>query len=389
MSKKKIMIVIPGMNYGGMERVAFITRDMLLKKGYEVQFITLYRGNQEYNPSFDYTSLDCEVRKSKFGKIITTIARIVKLKRQKRKLRPDYVLSFGQNANFCNVFSKNKEKLILGIRSYDWLYSYFFNFKLEKIIYRNADLVLSVSKLIKEEAEKTFDIPTSKSDFLYNPYNLKEINLKAKEPIFEIDIPEDKLVIVSVGRLEDQKGFYHLIKAIYLMSNKSSVIVYIIGTGTQRKRLEQLINDLDLQRHVFLIGGQENPYKFMKRANIYVMSSITEGFPNALVEAMAVGTPVLSTDCLSGPREILTNSDIYLRTSGMEYGEYGVLVEEMTDSKNYDPNFIEECDYILSNSISKIVKDIDKMSYYSVAGKKRVSQFSYEEFENKLVSHLL
>ena len=142
MSKKKIMIVIPGMNYGGMERVAFITRNMLLKKGYEVQFITLYRGNQEYNPSFDYTSLDCEVRKSKFGKIITTIARIVKLKRQKKKVRPDYVLSFGQNANFCNVFSKNKEKLILGIRSYDWLYSYFFNFKLEKIIYRNADLVI-------------------------------------------------------------------------------------------------------------------------------------------------------------------------------------------------------------------------------------------------------
>ncbi|CAI3293190.1 glycosyltransferase [Enterococcus cecorum] len=381
---KKILIVLPGMYFGGMERVSFIARERLLANGYDVDYVTLFRGDPDYKPDFEYTSLDCEIKKSKIGKVLTTIQRIKKLKSYKKKTKPDCVIAYGQNANFCNVFSRYKEKVIIGIRSYDWLYNYFFNYKIEKMIYDKADQVIAVSRLIQVDAEEIFNIDKQKSDFLYNPYDLELINGKASEDISEIAIPEDKIVLVSAGRLENQKGFYHLIKALSLFDS-SNIKLYILGHGGCEKDLRHLINSLNLEDVVTLMGGQSNPYKFMKKADLYVMPSISEGFPNALVEAMSVGTPVLSADCLSGPREILTEDDIHKRTVGIEYGKYGILVEAMTDSKNYDPSVIEDCDRILADAIKTVTANKELMKEYGRLAQERASVFSYEAFEKKLL----
>lgn len=381
---KKILIVLPGMYYGGMERVSFIARELLLKNGYSVDFVTLYRGDPDYTPNFEYTSLDCEIKKTKLGKILTAVKRVSKLKEYKKDTNPDIVISYGQNANFCNVLSKRNEQVIVGIRSYDWLYKYFFNYRIEKMIYDKADQVISVSKLIQADAEEKFQITKNKSDFLYNPYDLEYINNRAKEDITEIKIPEDKTILVSAGRIENQKGFYHLVKALSLI-NPSKFRLYILGHGGRENDLRTLINRLGLEDSVILMGGQSNPYKFMKRADLYVMPSITEGFPNALVEAMSVGTPVVCSDCLSGPREILTEDDIHKRTKGIEYGHYGILVQEMTDSKNYDPALIEDCDRILAEAIQNIINDKEQMKKYGVLAKQRAAVFSYKMFENKLI----
>lgn len=82
----------------------------------------------------------------------------------------------------------------------------------------------------------------------------------------------------------------------------------IVGHGDKETQLRRLIKDLGLESNAILMGGQENPYKFMKHSDLYVLSSLTEGFPNAMVEAMSVGLPILAVDCKSGPREILSLS---------------------------------------------------------------------------------
>ena len=385
---KKILITIPGMYFGGMERVAFIARELLLQYGYDVCLVTLFKGDPDYVPDFEYTCLGCEVSPSKIGKIFTTFKRIGALKKYKKEAKPDYVITFGKSPCFCNVWSKCGEKIIVGIRSYDWLEKYYYGFYLEKLMYKMADKVVSVSKLIQIDAEKIFAISPDKSSYLYNPYDIDLINVKASETITEVEIPSDKKVIVSAGRLEHQKGFYHLIKAISLMKSRQDIRIYILGHGKQKKELERMIKELDLEDTVFLLGGQNNPYKFMKRADLYVMSSISEGFPNALVEAMAVGTPVLSSDCKSGPREILTEADLYKCTETIEYGEYGVLVTAMTDSKNYDISSIEKCDMVLAEAMDVIINDTVSLIEYGNKAQERAKVFSYEVFGKKLLELL-
>ncbi|HAR0430854.1 TPA: glycosyltransferase [Enterococcus faecium] len=302
---KKVTILIPGMYYGGMERVAFITRQILLKNNYNVSFVTLFDNDADYQPNFEYLSLKCDIKPSKFGKVINIFKRVYKMKSVKKKLKTDITISFGQSCNLVNVLSKRDDKVYVGIRSYDWLFQYIFHYYVDKFVYKKADAVVSVSQLIKRDAENIFNFNKDKSYFLYNPYDLELINNKSKEKITEIEVPTDKKIIVTVGRLEDQKGLYHLIKAISMLKNKDNVVVYILGHGTKKELLENLIKAYQLQNVIFLLGGQSNPYKYMSRADLYVMPSITEGFPNALVEAMSTETAVLCADCKSGPREIL------------------------------------------------------------------------------------
>lgn len=383
----KILIVLPGMYYGGMERVAFITREILIKKGHKVELVTLFKGDPDYTPDFDYTSLNCEIKNSKIGKIINTFQRMYCMRKFKNTYDPDIVLTYGKSPAFVNVFTKKKEQVFVGIRSYDWLERFYYGYTLEKLMYRKADKVISVSKLIQMDAEKKFAIPKEKSTFLYNPYDLEVIQKKAAETIVETEIPNDKKIVVTAGRLENQKGFYHLVKAVALLpqSKKNEIHVYIMGHGSKFNELQKLIKQLNVESQISLLGGQSNPYKFMSRADLYIMPSISEGFPNALVEAMAVGTPVLSADCKSGPREILTNETLEKRTKGIEYGEYGVLFEEVTDSRIYTADTIEECDRIMATAISSVLWNQKLLDEYGCKALERVKAFSYETYTNNLL----
>jgi glycosyltransferase involved in cell wall biosynthesis len=121
-------------------------------------------------------------------------------------------------------------------------------------------------------------------------------------------------VILGVGRLEEQKDFPTLLKAFALLRKKVNARLVILGEGKLRAVLETLIQELGIENHVQLAGFTSNPYAFMKRADVFVLSSVLEGLPTVLIEAMALGTPVVSTDCKSGPKEIT------------EHAGYGTLV---------------------------------------------------------------
>lgn len=141
---------------------------------------------------------------------------------------------------------------------------------------------------------------------IHNPVVTPELESRAEEPV---DHPwlqaGQKPVLMGVGRLTKQKDFPNLINAFAEVRRQHDVRLMILGEGELRGELEQLVSSLGLGEHVALPGFAPNPYAYMKRARMFVLSSLWEGLPTVLIEAMAVGTPVVATDCPSGPQEIL------------------------------------------------------------------------------------
>lgn len=186
---------------------------------------------------------------------------------------------------------------------------------LVRIFYPWADAVVAVSRGVADDLIKLTKLPQEKVHVIYNPIVTPELFAKAEEtldhPWFT---PGEPPVILSVGRLTPAKDYPTLIKAFDLVSKEMPARLMILGEGEERPRLEALIKERGLEEDVTLPGFVDNPYKYMKHAAIFVLSSQWEGFGNVLVETMALGTPVVSTDCPSGPAEIL------------EGGKWGKLV---------------------------------------------------------------
>jgi len=174
-----------------------------------------------------------------------------------------------------------------------------------------ADAVVAVSKGVAEDLLKIAGLPKEKIRVIYNPVITPELFAKAEEPVDQPWFrPGEPPVILGVGRLTAQKDFPTLIRAFALVRKERPARLMILGEGEERPKLEALVRELDLEKDVALPGFVDNPYKYMKRAALFVLSSRWEGLPAVLIEALALGTPVVSTDCPSGPREILENGKL-------------------------------------------------------------------------------
>jgi glycosyltransferase involved in cell wall biosynthesis len=153
---------------------------------------------------------------------------------------------------------------------------------------------------------RVLKVPRKQIYVIYNPTFDDSLLLRAKEPVehswFQAGEPP---VILGVGRLTYQKDFATLLRAFARVRQELVCRLVILGEGEERAKLEGLAEELGVRKHVDLPGFVDNPYKYMIRASVFVLSSRYEGLPNVLIEALACGVPVVSTDCPSGPREIL------------------------------------------------------------------------------------
>ena len=385
---KKVVFLIGGLNFGGMERVVFIAHE-LLKSIYDVSIVTLYKTNADYNLNFEVYDLNLPPNKGKFFKAINMLKRINAVKQMKKDLKPDIVISFGMYTNYLNVLTKESEKIIISIRSYDWLTKPFLTKKIDKWIIGKADSINSVSEIIALGAEKIWKIDKELNSVIYNPYNVQYIKELARQEVNQELFLKDYFTIVSAGRLADQKGYNHLIKAMSLVIKKyPKVQLIILGNGERRQDIEKLVDSLEISKNVSLIGGKKNPYKYMQKADLYVLSSLAEGFPNALVEAMCVNTPILATDCKSGPREILSLQDFTKVATDVEVCEYGILVPPVSGSKNYDKDHIEKCDELLAKGIIFMIENEKLRRDLAIKSDERVEKFSYDLFKNNMIKEL-
>ena len=200
-----------------------------------------------------------------------------------------------------NISSMLKDKSVL-IRS--------FNFMIKKFVYKYSDKVIAISDGVAQDLIKNFNLSPNKVRVIYNPSADPEIknlsNENVTHPWFQIDIP----IIIGIGRLAYQKDFSTLIKAFSILRKEKDCKLIIIGEGSERSKIESLISKENLKDDIELMGFQVNPWKYLSKSNLFVLSSLWEGFGNVIVESMYLGTPVISTDCPSGPREILKNGDL-------------------------------------------------------------------------------
>jgi len=179
---------------------------------------------------------------------------------------------------------------------------------LERYVFNKVKIIIVPSEAMKQDLIINYAIDSNKIRVINNPVDINLIEAMADQavdhPWFESSIP----VVVGMGRLTGQKGFRELINAFNLVNKKNiNLRLVIIGDGEERPRLKKLVDELQLNDVVDFLGSQENPYKYISKADIFVSSSFYEGFPNALLEAMACNTVVISTDCLSGPAEIINH----------------------------------------------------------------------------------
>lgn len=314
---KHIAFFLPCMQGGGAERVVINLLKEMVLQGISLDLILA----TAEGPLLSQIPEQIRVIDLAVGRVIKAI---LPLSRYLRKYKPQALISHMAHANVISVLAKElartDTKLVLvEHNTLSASKSQLMRAKLVpllmKLVYPRANHLVGVSQAVSDDLEAQLSLKKSKVKTIYNPVVNDNLIAKAKAPLEHSWFTENAPpVFVAVGRLTVQKDFASLIKAFALLRKKKMARLIILGEGELRAELEVLIKKLSIADDVSMPGFVANPYAYMSKANAFVLSSLWEGLPTVLIEAMACGCPVISTDCPSGPEEIL------------EAGKYGELV---------------------------------------------------------------
>ena len=390
--KKKIMLIVPMLHQGGFERVCVATA-RLLEPYYEVYIVIFSAMDIAYDiRGLHVMDIHMKSVEGKAGKGLNVFRRAKRVAALKKEYRIDIAYSFGPTANLVNVFSRggilgtgkgggNRAEVWCGVRSYMDMG----NPGLLRLFCRRSDRVISCSRLIRRELEERFSC--RKVCTLYNPFDLAAIQEQSREAGEKERLPFAGCgrVIVSMGRQDDVKGFWHLIKSFSILHRKyEDARLLIVGEGDFREYWE-LAEALGISDAVSFPGVKKNPFPYLALGRMYVMTSINEGFPNVLVEAMSLGIPVISANCMTGPAEILSDDfDAVSRRQEYLDADYGILIPVRDAKKVLDAAVITEEERKLSEQMERLLSDEALHEKYSQAAVRRAAQFSGEAYVERI-----
>jgi len=302
------------MEGGGTEKTALRLLSQLDRTRYKLKLI-LFNARGEFFKDLpeDIEILDLGKRNRwHFFSLIMRIRKIIKTE------KPDVLLSFLFYTNIVTAFSamflKNRPRLIVSERNYHRAYLPFERFSwLKKIFlaiaYRQTDQVIAISRGIAKAVSEDFKVPAQKIRVIYNPVDLDEVRQLSRAET-DCDFLNNKAapVVITAGRLSRQKNFSLLIEAFTGVLKQMPAHLVILGKGELRPKLELFSKNLGIGGNLTFAGFQKNPFAWISKADLFVLTSSWEGFGNVITEAMACGIPVISTRCSSGPAEIITDN---------------------------------------------------------------------------------
>jgi len=315
---KKLAIFIPTLYGGGAERVMLRVAEGILARGYSVDLVLA----QVDGPYLAEVPKSARLVDLKAPRVLLSLPSLV---RYLRNEQPDTLLS-GLHANIIALWARSlarvQTRVVVSIHStlsYQTRYATDLRVRLEpqliKRFHRWADGIIAVSTGVADDLCRMTRIPRKFIQVIYNPVITPQVRVMSQVPLehpwFNLGEPP---VILAAGHLTALKDFTTLIRAFALVREIRSARLLILGEGEERIAIEALVKQLGLEQDVSLPGFIVNPYPYMVRAPVFVLSSKWEGLPTVLIEALFCGALIVSTDCPSGPREILRD------------GQYGQLV---------------------------------------------------------------
>lgn len=403
---KKIAIVIPSLFGGGAEKAASIIANEL-NKHFHVYIVTLEEGisySIDENISFvSLTKLHCKA--SKLIKLMYFPYQILKLKNTLDKITPDIVVSFMERTSFMlhllkkykNIYTFHnymsfhlyREHIAFPIKSLrNYTYKRFL-----KNMHKSAATCIIMSKEAKVDLEKNFSVKAN-VEVIYYPFEIEKIQ-KLYNNASNYDVLfKNYDVLINVGRLEKQKGQWYLLRIFNELKKNKKLKLAILGEGRLKKYLVNLSKHLglktfvvgnnvfDLTYDVYFLGFQKNPFRLIKLSKLFIFTSLWEGFPNILVEALACGKSIITTDCHSGPRELLApNSDPLTKAKKADFAEYGILMPNFQDKIiKYDSPFTK-IENMWIETIDTVLDDEKVVKHYEKKAKNRAFDFN----KNKII----
>ena len=317
-NKSHLAMYIRFLSGGGAERIFVNLMPEFIKRGVKVDLVM----NMADGPYLSEVPKEVRIIDFKTKKILAGLPKLVSYLRQER---PTTLLSFLHYPNEMAILAKHlafvdtrvvvSERNALSMHAGNEPSSEKWSAISARLLYPFADGIIAISQGVAQDLVNVTGISPKHIKVIYNPTITPGIFEKSQQPIDHPTFQVEQLpVVLGVGRLDPQKNFSTLIEAFAKVRQVKPCHLMILGRGREEKELKALIRKLDIEDDVVLPGFVNNPYPYIKKAGVLVLSSLWEGLANVLIEALALGTPVVSTNCLCGPAEVLNN------------GKYGSLV---------------------------------------------------------------
>jgi glycosyltransferase involved in cell wall biosynthesis len=351
--RRTLLLFCPSIEDGGVEKNLYNIANFISKKIGKIYIITAnYDKRKKFDKKINFISPKSNrwIRSSRLLKtIISIIYLIIFFIKNNNK-----ILLFSFNSNLYGILLAKIFNFKVIVRSNASPTGYSNNFikrKIFTLILKLSDYIIVNSIYLKSELKKKFNI---KSECIYNPLeNIKAIKKKSQNKIKLSFFKKNYLKIISAGRLVKQKNHIILLKAIKILKKDIKIQALIIGNGEEKNFLSNYIKINKMQRNIKIITYSPNIYSYIKKANLFILTSLFEGLPNVLLESLALKKFIISSDCPTGPREILKN------------GKYGFL---------YENNNLKQ----LTKKILYFYNNNRKCKKIATLGYKSLSRFNFD-----------